>query len=78
MGAEVISDGSYRHSFFITPAGKRAVVVVKEESKKSIAANVNLLNPGRLVVATPGQPDAHSTSGTLRIPARSAAVVMEQ
>ena len=78
LGAEVISDGSHRHSVFITPAGKRAVVVVNEESKKSIAAKVNLLNPGRLVVATPEQPDAHSTSGTLRIPARSAAVVMEQ
>ncbi len=78
LGAEVISDGSHRHSVFITPTGKRAVVVVNEESKKSIAAKVNLLNPGRLVVATPEQPDAHSTSGTLRIPARSAAVVMEQ
>ena len=53
LGAEVISDGSHRHSVFITPAGKRAVVVVNEESKKSITANVNLLNPGRLVVATP-------------------------
>jgi hypothetical protein len=35
-------------------------------------------NPGRLLAATPEQPDAQPTSGTLQIPARSAIVVMEQ
>jgi hypothetical protein len=36
-----------------------------------------LPNPGKLVVATPEQPEASSTSGVLQIPARSAAVLME-
>ena len=30
LGAEVTSDGSHRHSVFVTPAGKRTVVVVNE------------------------------------------------
>ncbi len=33
---------------------------------------------GEVVVATPESPDAQPTSGTVKIPARSAAVVMEQ
>ena len=78
LGAEVTSDGSHRHSVFVTPAGKRTVVVVNEQSKKTITAKVELPNPGRLVVATPEQPDALPASSTVRIPARSAAVVMEQ
>jgi hypothetical protein len=52
-------------------------VVVNEEATKSITATVELPNPGILVVATPEQPDAQPTSGTLLVPARSAAVVME-
>jgi hypothetical protein len=36
------------------------------------------MNPGSLVVATPEQPENQPTSGMLTIPARSAAVVMEQ
>jgi hypothetical protein len=39
---------------------------------------VELPNPGKLVVATPEQPTAQPTSGTLKVAARSAAVVMEQ
>jgi hypothetical protein len=39
---------------------------------------VNLPHPGKLALATPENPDAVPTSGTLEIPARSAAVVMEQ
>ena len=41
-------------------------------------ALVELPQPGKLVVATPEQPDVRPTSGTLQIPARLAAVVMEQ
>ena len=61
----------------VTATGKRAVVVINKESKKSIMAKVDLPNPGNLVVATPEQPDTQSTFGTLQIPARSAAIVME-
>ncbi len=77
LGATVTSNGSHGHSVFVTATGKRAVVVINKESKKSIAAKVDLPNPGRLVVATPEQPEAQPTPGTLQIPARSAVVVME-
>ena len=77
LGARVISDGSHRHSVFVTLAGKRAVVVVNQESGRAITAKVNLPNPGKLIAATPEQPSAQPTSGRLTIPARSAAVVME-
>jgi hypothetical protein len=39
---------------------------------------LNLPNPGTLAVATPESPDAIPTTGALQIPARSAAVIMEQ
>jgi hypothetical protein len=42
---------------------------------KTLVVKVELPNPGSLVVASPGDPSARPTSGGLRIPARSAAVV---
>jgi hypothetical protein len=39
---------------------------------------VDLPNSGSLVVATPEQLESQPTSGTLTIPPRSVAVVMEQ
>jgi hypothetical protein len=48
------------------------------ESTKSITATLNLPNAGRLMSATPEQPEAQPASSTLHIPARSAIVVMEQ
>jgi Domain of unknown function (DUF6259) len=78
VGAKVEADGAHRYSVFITTAGKRAVVVANQGRDKSIAAQVELPEPGRLVVATPEQPESRPTSGTLEIPPRSAAAVMEQ
>lgn len=78
QGAHVTADGAVRYSVFVTKTGKRAVVVVNPQSGKSINAKVTLSNPGKLLVATPEQPDANPTSGILKIPARSAAVVMEE
>lgn len=78
LGASVTADGSVRYSVFVTSDGKRAVVVVNQEWAKTVAAKVDLPHPGRLLMATPEQPDAVPTSGRLIIPARSAAVVMEQ
>jgi hypothetical protein len=78
LGAEVSADGSHRYSVFVADGGKRAVVVINQEFDKAITARVKLPNPGRLAVATPEQPEAQPTSGTLQIPARSAAVVLEQ
>jgi len=78
LGASVTSDGSSRYSVFITASGKRAVIVVNMESSKTITANVQLPNPRKLIVATPESPDATSTDGAVKIPPRSAAVLMEQ
>ena len=78
LGANVTADGIVRHTVFVTASGKRAVVVVNQELSKAITATVKLPNAGKLVVATPEQPDDVPTDGTLQIPARSAAVVMEQ
>ncbi len=78
LGANVSADGAHRYSVFVTTTGKRAVVVVNQEQKRTISATVELPNPGQLVVATPEDPDARPTSGKLTIPPRSAAVVLEQ
>lgn len=77
LGAETSGDGQYRYSVFLGADGKRAVVVVNQERKKSISVTVKLPNPGRLVVATPEDQSVSPSSGTIRIPARSAAVLME-
>lgn len=78
LGANVTADGSVRYSVFVTATGKRAVVVDNTELSKAITAKVELPKPGKLVVATPENPDARPTDGTLKIPARSAVVVLEQ
>jgi hypothetical protein len=83
LGAQVIADGAHMHTVFRTPAGKRAVVVVNKEFDKAITAklelpDLDLPNAGKLIVATPEDPDARPYPGALRIPARSAVVVMEQ
>jgi hypothetical protein len=78
LGANVSADGQHRYSVFAAADGKRAVVVVNPSSDAAITAKLDLPNARNLVVATPEQPDAQLTSGTLRIPARSAIVVMEQ
>jgi hypothetical protein len=77
LGASVSSDGNHRYTVFVASTGRRCVVVVNMEATKSITAKVGLPNPGKLVVATPEQPEASSTSGVLEIPARSVAVLME-
>jgi hypothetical protein len=48
------------------------------EGNKAMIANVTLPNVGTLMVATPEDPDAKPCDGTVSIPARSAAVIMEQ
>jgi hypothetical protein len=78
LGASVHADGSHRYTVFQTAAGKRAVILVNLETNKAITATLDIPNAGRLMSATPEQPDAQPATGTLRIPARSAMVVMEQ
>jgi len=78
LGATVSSNGAHKYSVFHTAAGKRAVIVVNLDQNRAVTASLDMPNPGRLLAATPEQPDAQPTSGTLQIPARSAIVVMEQ
>jgi hypothetical protein len=78
LGATVTADGAVRYSVFKTSSGKRAVVVVNPAGSNPITAKVDLPQAGKLVVATPEQPEAKISDGTLTIPARSAAVLMEE
>jgi len=80
LGANVTADGAVRHTVFRTASGKRAVAIANMESGKTIAATLDLLNPGKLMAASPEQPEARPVSATaaLQIPPRSALVVMEQ
>ena len=77
LGAEVGGSKAHRYSVFLAANGKRAVIVVNQSSTDVITVKVSLPNAGKLIVATPEQPDAQATEGTLQIPARCAAVVME-
>ena len=78
LGANVNANGSFGYSVFVAATGKRAVVVINQEFGKTVMATVKLPHPSKLVVATPEQLDPVPTKGTVQIPARSAAVVMEQ
>lgn len=77
LGAEVSCSGAHRYSVFLAASGKRAVIVINPSSTEGITAKVSLPNAGNLVAATPENPDAKATDGTLEILARSAAIVME-
>jgi hypothetical protein len=78
LGADVSANAAFRYSVYLAGNGKRAVVVINPSSENAITAKVSLPNPGNLFVATPEQPDAIATTGAVQIPARSAAVVIEQ
>ncbi len=77
LGAEVSATAAFRYSVFVAESGKRAVVVVNPSSNDGITAKVSLPNPGKLLAATPENPDGEATTGTMEISARSAAVVIE-
>lgn len=78
LGASVEADGSHQYTVFRTRAGKRAVVIINRESRKPITAKLDLPSTGRLVAATPEDPEAKPAPATIRIPARSVVVVMEE
>lgn len=77
LGAQVTADGPHLYSVFTAADGKRAVVLVNPDAKRPMTATVKLPNPRHLILATPEQPDASPTFGTVKVPPRSAAVVME-
>ena len=80
LGARVTADGTVRFSVFRTAEGKRAVVVVNPDVSKAIKAKVDIpdLSGSGSVAVTPERPEAVPTDGTLQIPPRSAAAVLEQ
>ena len=78
LGAKVTGSGPVRYSVFTGKTGKRAVVVVNMSSTQAISAKVEIPHAGNLASATPEDPDAKPTGGTVDVPARSAVVVMEQ
>ena len=78
LGATVQAEGNLRYAVFVNPAGQRAVVLVNQESTKAVNATVHLPNARALVSATPEAPDSKPAPEIVRIPARSAVVLMEQ
>jgi uncharacterized protein DUF6259 len=77
LGATVTSNGSHRYSVFVARNGRRAVVVVNSDPNKTITVKVKLPNAGRLVMATPEDPDVRTNDGQMQIPGRSAAILLE-
>jgi hypothetical protein len=77
LGANVSADGAVRYTVFRNTSVKRAVVVINQETAKAITATLDIPNAGSLMMASPERPDAQPVSNSLRIPARSAAVVMD-
>ena len=77
LGVKVTGDGQVLHSVFVAKNGKRAVVVVNPGAKKAVTVQVDLPNAGKLVVATPEDQESRPVSGSLEVPARSVAVIME-
>lgn len=78
LGATLSSDGAPQHTVFIATSGRRAVVIVNPDFRRTISVTVNLPDPGALVTVSPEEPEAKPTSGNFEVPARSAVVVLEQ
>jgi hypothetical protein len=77
LGADVSASGPHLYSVFVTTGGKRSVVVINQDRSERLTAKIQLPKAGKLVAVTPENPDAAPTDGTLEIPARCAAVVIE-
>ncbi len=71
------ADGNHRYTVFVAKSGKRAVVVINLEQRKTISAKVALPDAGRLSIVTPEKPEMQPAAGALNIPARSAVVILE-
>ena len=77
-GATVTADAPVKYSVFVTGAGKRAVVVLNQNANKELTAKVDIPNHGKLEVITPEDQNEQSTMGTIKIPALSAAIIIER
>jgi hypothetical protein len=81
QGAEVAVGGKPFASYTVfgrPEADKRAVVIANQGEQKAITATVRFTErAGKLVSVTPENPDPQSSSGTVTIPPRSVAVLLE-
>lgn len=79
LDAKVTSDGTHRYSVFKTAVGKYAVIVINTSADKPLKATVALARgTAKFRVATPENPTAVDSNGTVNVPARSAVVLMEK
>jgi hypothetical protein len=77
-GVTTNADGAFRYMVYRTSTGKRAVIGINLEANRTIAVTLNIAGENKIMTATPEDPEAQPASESLRIPARSAIVVMEQ
>lgn len=76
LGASVHAEGPHKYSVFVRQDGKRGIVVINPGHDDAITAKVD--GGGKWLVATPEHPEAAASDGSVKVPARSAAVLMEQ
>ncbi len=81
IGASVTVDGKPHspYSVFVQPkSGKRAVAIANQERTSQIEVAIEIEGPStRLLLATPEDPETREANGTVTIPPRSLAVLME-
>jgi hypothetical protein len=77
LGAEAVADGFFRYAVYIAQDGKRGLILMNLEQTKPITVQVTLPNAGNMVIATPEDQDAKPSGSAVTLPARSAALLME-
>ncbi len=77
LGATVAADGNHRYTVFAAKSGKRAVVAVNLEQGRAISARVTLPDARPLSIVSPERPDAAPATGAVRVPPRSAVVMLQ-
>ena len=68
----------FLYSVMVTKSGKRAVVIVNQDAEKTHTFQMEMPQLGKLLSATPEDPDAKPASRTFQVAARSAIAIMEQ
>jgi hypothetical protein len=80
LGATVTVGGKphSQYSVFVNNStGQRALVIVNPSDSNELLYDIALPNPQRLNVVTPEMPEPKDFNGQLRIPAESAAALLE-
>ena len=68
----------FLYSVMVTKSGKRAVLIVNQDAEKAHTFQMEMPQLGKLLSATPEDPDAKPASRTFQVAARSAIAIMEQ